>query len=749
MRKLVWFTLGFALATASGIYLLRPEMYFLLSGGCGLILAICLALMLRFPKMRIASMLMFGCIAGLLWLAVYDGYYLSVARQCDGQTVSMDLIATDASQLTDYGAATACKTEINGKSYELWVYHDDEIILSPGDHLTGAFSLRCTLPGQTGSSDYSRSNGVFLTARACGELTVIKEDTTPWYMHPTLWRISLADRIDAIFPADTAAFAKALLIGDTADIDYATDTALKVSGVRHVIAVSGLHVSILFSLFYFFLGRRKLLLGCIGLPALFIFAAIAGFSPSITRACIMHSLTVLALLLDKEYDPPSALCFAVLVMLLVNPWTVTNVGLQLSVGCMAGIFLFAKPMENWMMDSKRMGRLRGWRRKAAHWLAISVSITLSANVFTTFLSACYFGMVSIVAPITNLLILWIVTYLFYGIILALLGSFVVVELGAAVAWVFSWGIRYVLWIAKRIAAFPLAAVYTASIYIVFWLAFCYLLLVLFLLMRRKHPLILGICAALGLCIAVLASWVEPLSDDYRMTVLDVGQGQCILLQSEGKNYLVDCGGDSDREVADKAAALLLSQGIQQLDGLIITHYDADHAAGAVYLLQRIPVKTLYLPNSRDAERIAGMLYDCTDGDVIQVDRNVEIQFGPVKITLFPSENAETDNESGLCVLFQREECDILITGDRSAKGERELIENNALPQIDVLIVGHHGSKYSTCKELLIITQPEIAIVSVGVDNYYGHPAAEVLERLKLFDCIVLRTDLHGDIVYRG
>ncbi len=749
MRKLVWFTIGFALAAAIGLYLLGPAQYFYVSGGCALILAACLALMFRFIKIRIVAMVLLGCILGFLWLSVYEGLYLSTARQCDGKTLSLTLIATERTEKTNFGGATDCRTEISGKTYELTVYHDETVLLSPGDTLSGDFLLCCTLPGSAGASDYNRSNGLFLTAKSVGEITSAKAEEMPWFVRPTLWRLQLTDRIDALFPSDTAAFAKALLLGDTSDIDYSTDTAFKLSGIRHVIAVSGLHVSILFSLVYFFFGRRKWLTAIIGLPVLFVFAAVAGFSPSITRACIMHSLTVLALLFDKEYDPASALSFAVVIMLLTNPWTVTNVGFQLSVGCMAGIFLFAKPMQNWLMDKKRLGRFGGWRGKTMQWLAVCTSISLSANVFTTVLSAYYFSTVSIAAPLTNLLVLWIVTYLFYGIMVSLAVSALFFPVGAAVAWLFSWGIRYVLWVAKTVAAFPMSAAYTASIYIVLWLVFCYVLLAVYILFKRKHPFVLGSCAVVALCVALLASWLEPLSDDVRMTVLDVGQGQCILLQSEGKNYLVDCGGDSDTEAADKAAALLMSQGIRQLDGLIITHYDADHAAGAVYLLQRMPVKTLYLPNSLDEEDVARALYQGASGDVILVDRNVEISFGPVKITLFPSENAETDNESGLCVLFHRENCDILITGDRSAKGERELVENNTLPQLDVLIVGHHGSKHSTGRELLTITQPEIAIVSVGLDNYYGHPAPEVLERLKLFGCTVLRTDLHGNIVYRG
>ncbi len=749
MRKLLWFTMGFALAVGICAYLLPPNLYFYVSGGCGVLLATSLALMLKFPKARIAAMLLFGCVMGFVWQAAFDVSYLAVARQCDGKTLQLTVTATVQTEATSYGAVTECRVELEGKPFQIRVYHDETVSLAPGDTLSGPFLLRCTLPGCDSDSSYNRGKGIFLTARPAGELTPQRANETPLFALPARWRMALMNRIDTLFPGDTAGFAKALLLGNTDGIDYETDTAFKLSGIRHVIAVSGLHVSILFSLVYFFAGRRKWLTALVALPVLFLFAAVAGFSPSITRACIMHSLTVVALLMGKEYDPPSALSFAVLVMLLVNPWTVTDVGFQLSVGCLAGIFLFATPIQRWLMEKKCLGRFHGWRRKTANWFSVSVSISLSANIFTTALSALYFGAVSLVSLLTNLLTLWVISFVFYGIILALAASVIFIPVGVAVAWITAWPIRYVLLMARVLASFPLSAVYTQSIYTLFWLIFCYILLAVFLLSKRKDPWVLGGCCIVALCVALLASWAEPMTDDCRLTVLDVGQGQCILLQSEGRNYLVDCGGDSDREAADQAAALLLSQGIRKLDGLIITHYDSDHAAGAVLLLQRLQVDVLFLPNSRDSGQISKNLAASGAATVLQVDRNVVISFGTAKITLIPSQNAESDNESGLCVLFQQEECDILITGDRSARGERELMEHIALPQLDVLVVGHHGSKHSTCRELLIITKPENAIISVGADNYYGHPHTDVLTRLKQYGCAVWRTDLHGTIVYRG
>lgn len=127
----------------------------------------------------------------------------------------------------------------------------------------------------------------------------------------------------------------------------------------------------------------------------------------------------------------------------------------------------------------------------------------------------------------------------------------------------------------------------------------------------------------------------------------------------------------------------------------------------------------------------------------------DLFLGEGNITIFPSFEGEESNESGLCILFQPESCDILITGDRSTTGERALIEHTQLPDLEILVAGHHGSASSTSWELLDATRPEIVLISVGERNNYGHPAVETLERLGLFGCTIYRTDMEGTIILRG
>jgi competence protein ComEC len=232
-------------------------------------------------------------------------------------------------------------------------------------------------------------------------------------------------------------------------------------------------------------------------------------------------------------------------------------------------------------------------------------------------------------------------------------------------------------------------------------------------------------------------------------MLYVGQGQCVLLQSEGKTYMVDCGGDYEEDAADLAAAALLSQGIQKLDGLILTHYDKDHVGAVGHLLYRVPADVIVLPEGKDAASWDELLLKHHRSEVIRAEDDLCISWNGGKLTIYASWTTETSNESSLCVLFQTEKCDILITGDRSSVGEEILLRTASVPQLDALVIGHHGAASSTGETLLAATRPKTALISVGEGNAYGHPSQSVLDRLSQYGCIVRRTDLEGTIIFKG
>lgn len=745
MRKLMWFSVGFALASVISVYcnglVSLPLVLVLGVLGISLFVATHWARFLRIP-----AMLLFSLALGLGWFLGYDSLYLQPARELDGCVEEMTIRISDYSDTSDYGTSTTGWITLDGKPYQILVYGESEEVFEPGQFLRGSFRFTFTAHGGSKAPSYRRSEGIFLTASPRGKYEI--EGALPeWYDMPAVFRNTLTQRIGQLFPRDAAAFAKALLLGEREDISYEMSTTFKVSGISHIVAVSGLHVSILFGLVYLLTVRKRSLTFLLGLPVLFLFAAVTGFTPSVTRACIMQGLMLLAMLAEREYDPPTALGFAVLVMLIVNPMVVVSISFQLSVGCMIGIFLFSGKIRQRIVEKTKPTKEKNLRNKLKHWFATSVAISLGASVVTTPLVAYHFGTISLISVVTNLLVVWAIAYVFYGIMIACTVSIAGLWLGKLVALPVSLLIRFVLGISAALAKLPFAAVYTQSVYVIAWLFFVYAMLLVFLLIKKKQVLVFVCLCTISLCAALTASWLEPLTDECRVTVLDVGQGQCVLLQGNGKTFMVDCGGSWDSSAADIAAETLYSQGVRELDGLIITHYDLDHAGGVPYLLTRISADTIYLPDMKDSFGFEPMIRQKAGNACILVSDDLTLSFEEYKIQLFAPENYNLENECSVCVLFHSEKCDILITGDRGSLGESLLMNRAELPEVDLLVAGHHGSVYSTGEKLLDLVNPRYAVISVG-ENRYGHPAQEVLERLWIRNCAVWRTDYNGTIVFR-
>ena len=747
MRILMWFTIGFTAACALGAYAFSNWLW-MLFGLC----MICFSTGLIFRKrwkMRYVTAVALGILIGLGWFGGYRYYYLSAATEADGSQRSLSAVITDYGVLNGYGQTVEAKITIDQRTYRAVLYLKDSNELKPGDKVKGLFKLRMTHEGLE-EETYHRGKGIFILAYAQQETVCQASEEIPIRYFPAMMRRAIADRLASIFPDDVDFFAKALMLGDRTDVDYATNTAFKVSGISHIIAVSGLHVSVLFSVIFLISARKRLITLLIGVPVLILFAAVTGFTPSVTRACVMQILFMFADLFLKEYDPPTSLSASVLLMLACNPLSITSASLQLSVGCMAGIFLFSSKIQAWFCN---FSFWKNWNRKSLcgrlrNWLASGVSITLGSMFLTTPLVAYYFGSISLIGVITNLLTLWAVSWIFYGVIIVCVISLLWYSGAVALGWCFSWLIRYVLTISKALSSVPLAAVYTKSVFVILWLVLCYVLVFVFLLLKKRKPYFLICSALIGLGAALLLSWIIPMTAKSRVTVLDVGQGQCVILQTKGKTFLVDCGGDRATSVADLAAETLLSMGVYRLDGVILTHYDGDHADGLPYLLTRIPTDNIFLPEQSEQVTSKQKIIDAAGSAAVMVQQDTHLTWEDTTLSIFAPLIRSEDNESGLCVLFRAENCDILITGDLSITGENRLLLDKAIPQLTALVAGHHGSPYSTGEGILLMTKPEYVFISVGADNPYGHPNQMVLERLEQYNCVVYRTDLDGTIVFR-
>lgn len=736
MRFVLFLAAGFAAGLGAMLYLDSWVLRLVFMAG---VLGLCFALRGRGSRTQGILIPLAGCVAGILWLFGYQSLYSTPVKGLDNTVVHCVIRAEDYSRETAYGLALDGTTELGGKTYRVAAYLDGTEGFVPGEIVEGDFRLRLTTGDGENPSAYYSGKGIFLTAYQKGEIVRRAGERTLSNL-PARLRHHIGLVLDRYLTGDCAAFARALLLGDTSKLSYALDTRLKVTGIRHVAAVSGLHISIFFAIICTMTFRKRYLTAVFGLPLLLLFAAVAGFTPSVNRACIMCALMLLAQLFSREYDGPTALAVSVLALLLWNPYTLCSVSFQLSVASVAGIFAAAPGIQNYF--SKYLPKGKSRKSRFLHGIASGVSVSLSSQVFTLPLCAYYFGAVSLVGILTNLLVLWVIGPIFCGlIVLCLCGSFSV-GLAGIVGWVVSVPIRYVLLVVKILAACPLAAVYTKSPYIVAWLVLVYLLLGLFLLAGKRRPGLYACCCALGLCAALIAAWWEPLTGDMAFTVLDVGQGQCLLLRAGSQVYVVDCGGDSDTKTADIAAETLLSQGFSHVDGMILTHPDRDHAGAAENFLSRIRTEFVILPDTTETLEVpAGTR-------VIRAQSELSITGEKGNLRTFPPVYAASGNEMSLCVLFDTEKCDILITGDRNGFGERSLLRNAEIPEVDVLVAGHHGAKSSTCQELLEAVRPEIVCISAGEGNPYGHPAPELLTRLAEFGCTVYRTDQNGTITIR-
>lgn len=746
MRVLMWFAIGFTVGCIPGSYLPWSKWYIL--AAFLLLFLACLVWSLKKENIRRLSVALLGIAVSLLWMWGYQELHLESARSYDGETVSAVVELTDYSRPSLYGSAAYGKVTLDGSTYKIYAYLDTVELLKPGDCLRGDFRLRLTTLGGENEATHHQGKGVFLLAYAKGDTQILPCDSVPAKYFPAMLRQHISKLLEQNFPKDVEGFARALLLGDSSKLTYQEDTAFKTSGIRHVIAVSGLHISILCSFLYGVVGRKRFLTPLVGIPLLILFSAVAGFTPSVTRACIMQCLVMLAVVFDKKYDPPTAIAFAVLVILIVNPMAVTSVSLQLSVGCTIGIFLLSGRISRYILRIMHAPNDKSLRGKISRWIAATVGVTISATAVTTPLSAFYFGTVSLIGVLTNVLVLWIVSFVFYGIMLSCIFGALWLPLGKGIGWAVAFLIRYILQTSKLLSYIPYGAVYTCSIYIIIWLVMCYILLAIFLFFRKKRPGLLMGCVAFSLAISLFAAWLEPRGDRFRVTVMDVGQGQAILLQSDEQTYLVDCGGSSDTGAADTVAQHLLSQSVFRLDGLILTHYDIDHSGGVPHLLSRLYVDKLYLPDTLDDGQMKSFLGSSYKSRIRWIQTECTIENEVSKITLMPGKNNADENENCLCILFQAENCDILITGDRNQVGERELLKNYEIPKLDLLIAGHHGADTATGIEILSETQPKAVAISVDKDNTFGHPSKALLKRLKLFGCHVFRTDKDGMIIFR-
>lgn len=751
MRRLAIFTGAFSCAIFLAQYL--PE-----AGGglwaapLALVIALggCFLGGIRGRRMLLAGL---GAALALGWNAWYIARVQAPMEALAGTEAWAALTVREMPQETGYGIrVTADMAGVRGR---VVLYGDRELeTLRPGQIVRGPVALRSAARIREDEIRSFTARGVFLLAYPRGEMTVEEGSAAS----PRWWPLRAGEQmrktVDALFDRETGAFLTAILTGDRTDLPVQVQADFSEAGLYHILAVSGMHCGFLLALLRLLVGkhRRRLLAGISALVLVF-YALLTGGRPSVVRACVMLLLFLAAPLFDRQSDGPTSLLAALSLLLLDNPFAAGSVGLQLSFGAMAGILWVTPRLRRLLLGLGGKGRRHGRIYRAA---ATGFAATLGSLALTAPLSGYYFGVLSLVSPLSNLLCLWAASAVFLTGLVTVLAGMVSPALGAVLAWIPTILARYMFTAAHLLAKLPCHGAYFANPYLKYWMALAYGLFLLAYLLRRRVRW--SAAAAAGLVLAALAVTLRlgetRFRGDLDAVVLDVGQGQSILLRGgKGGGYaLVDCGSDTSRyDPGSLAACQLRSLGCRRLDYLILTHYDSDHVNGLEPLLARLPANVLLAPRPEsEADRAHARpvleLAEAYGVPVRFLERRRELELGPAAVlTLFPPLGKGEGNEHGLAVLAGAGEEELLITGDMNTAAETELLKAYVLPDIEYYVAGHHGSRYSTGESLLGRLRPETVCVSAGAGNSYGFPAPEVLHRLERRGCTVLRTDLQGDI----
>ena len=392
------------------------------------------------------------------------------------------------------------------------------------------------------------------------------------------------------------------------------------------------------------------------------------------------------------------------------------------------------------------GRNALWR-----FVRSSLAASLGATICTAPLTAFYFNRIPLVGPVANILVGTAATFTFLSGAAALALGLIAPVLGGFVGLLPQAGVWYILAVARLFARIPYHAIYFTNPYLKYWLVFLVAIFGYCALTpkgRRKYLLATGL--ATGTLALLLYFPVYGRAGRLHAVAVDVGQGASTVLASQGATALVDCGSsESFINAGDEAGDTLNTYGYFGLDYLILTHYHDDHANGIGTLLARVPVDTILVPapEAADAaihEKLVTLAerYGCI---IAYVTEDTRLPLGGADLQVFAPIGQGGTNEEGLTILCTAGDFDLLITGDMNSANEAVLAERKELPDIEVLLVGHHGSRDASSTALLRTVTPEVGIISVGADNTYGHPTDEALRRLVGMGADIYRTDRQGSV----
>jgi len=613
-------------------------------------------------------------------------------------------------------------------------------------------------------------------------------------LKPLQWIYSLRERLSAslarALPEPQGSLAQGILLGLRGNIPASLYEAFSRTGTAHLLAISGLHISIIIAMFLSFgilvFGRRRSVYIWLTLAITWLYALLAGMHPPIIRAAIMGSLFLIAEYLGRQRSAIIALAFAAAVMVGIQPHLLWSVSFQLSFLAMVGLILLYPYFQAW--GRKGIASLFGARERIAAAGSIitdGFAATLAAIVAVGPLIAYNFGVVSLVALPATFFSLPALPFI---IVTAALVAFVglLVSLAAQIlgwlAWLF---LSYLVFLVQGFDALPYSSLEVATVptwHI--WGYYAILAGVIASLNHRKQladfssRLTSGITKVaegipkprlgfstkwliLPLLVVAILVWSVALTtpdDKLHVSFLDVGQGDAILIQTpDGQDILIDGGPDPQKINLELSKKLPFWD--RTIDLVVCTQPQADHVTGLVEVLQRYKVRQVLEPGvSYDSAIYQEWLSLIEDKEIeyniararqeIDLGNGIEIEVLNPPEDLFEGTSHDVDN-NGVVLKLTWGKVSFLFTADIREEIEFELIGQRANLKSTVLKVAHHGSKTSTTSQFLAAVDPEVAVISVGADNPFGHPSPEVVERLidKLGEDNVYRTDEDGTIEF--
>ena len=649
-------------------------------------------------------------------------------------------------------------------------------------------------PGGFDYRSYLASRQVFGILQPHRDQKIVPTDRSGF--PPLRWAERLRRRVESVIDEAYhehrihAQVLKAMLLGLRSELSPDTLDAFRNSGSIHILAVSGLHIGLIatvcflsFSLLH--LPRKSTDL--LTIAAVILCACLVGFRPSVFRATLMVVIFLIARIIERDRDLFNLLAFAALVLLLINPAQLWDVGFQLSFAAVAAIVYLTPKWENFVARTVGLRQTNPtvaqdsvmpppsvWKQ-ALWWLIMGFGVTLSAQVGTAAIIAWHFHRLYPMGLVTGLFTVGLGTLLVSITLISVLFSLIWIPL----ATLFIYANHMILLIfLKAIEIFGqpwgvLKAPPPSFGFIVVYIAICFAVVHwVWVWMHRKKAVLIGL--------TVLSIWVWDMAWHERgrlldITFLDVGQGDAAFVRfPDGKTMLIDGGLDSSRIQVTKAGIkkrrgydngkqvldpFLCHEGVFGLDLLLLSHPDNDHGGGFAHILREFGVKrALGVPHQNLSKSTHQILHEIVDTKGIPHELGYA---GAIDLTstvrlelLHPFNEASTNlhdkdfNNDSLVLKLTYGNVRILFTGDIGRKVELRLIESGQNLQADILKVPHHGSKTSSSAEFLDAVRPQYAIFSLGQRNRYRFPSEMVVKRYRERGCRILRTDRLGAIRLR-